>query len=84
MSGPGVGALVAAVAIVSFSAGWVFRDARARGLPLRKAVTWAALATLEWPLLLLLHRRIRPSRVRGDWPVLPAIATHSEKEESGQ
>ncbi len=71
MSGPGLGALVVAVAIVSFTAGWVFRDARARGLPLRKAVTWAVLATQEWPLLLLLYRRIRPRRVRGDRPVLP-------------
>jgi hypothetical protein len=71
MNGPGLAALVVAVAIVSFTAGWVFRDARARGLPLREAVTWAALATQEWPLLLLLYRRIRPRRIRGDRPVLP-------------
>jgi hypothetical protein len=71
MSGPGLGVLVAAVAIVSFTAGWVFRDARARALPLRKAVTWAVLTTQEWPLLLLLYRRIRPSQVRNDQPVLP-------------
>jgi hypothetical protein len=56
---------------VSFTAGWVYRDARARGLPLRKALTWAVLTTQEWPLLLLLYRRIRPRRVRGDRPVLP-------------
>jgi hypothetical protein len=71
MSGLGLDALLAAVAIVSFTGGWVFCDARARGLPLRKAVTWAVLATQEWPLLLLLYRRIRPKRVRGDRPVLP-------------
>jgi hypothetical protein len=29
-----------AVSVVSATAGWVFRDARARGLPLRKALTW--------------------------------------------
>jgi hypothetical protein len=63
--------LVVAVAVVSFTAGWVFRDARSRGLPLRKAVTWAVLTTQEWPLLLLLYRRIRPRRVRGDQSVLP-------------
>jgi hypothetical protein len=58
--------LLAAVAVVSFTAGWVFRDARARGLPLRKAVTWSVLSSQEWPLLFLLYRRVRPRRVRGD------------------
>ena len=58
--------LLIAVSIVSASAGWVFRDATARGLPRRKALTWAALSTQEWPLLLLLYRRIRPRRVRGE------------------
>lgn len=57
--------LLLAVAVVSFTAGWVFRDARARGLPLRKAVTWSVLASQEWPLFLLLYRRVRPRRVRG-------------------
>jgi hypothetical protein len=71
MKGPSLAILVAAVATVSFTAGWVFRDARARGLPLRKALTWAVLTTQEWPLLLLLYRRIRPRRVRGDRPVAP-------------
>ena len=71
MNGPRLAVLLVVVAIVSFTAGWVYRDARARGLPLRKALTWAALATQEWPLLLLLYRRIRPRRVRGDQPVLP-------------
>jgi hypothetical protein len=70
MSGPGLVVLLVAVAVASFTAGWVFRDARARGLPLRKALTWAVLTTQEWPLLLLLYRRIRPRWVRGDRPVL--------------
>lgn len=66
MRGPALAVLLVAVCVVSFTAGWVYRDARARGLPLRKAVTWAALTTQEWPLLLLLYRRVRPRRVRGD------------------
>jgi hypothetical protein len=56
--------VTAVFAIVGFSAGWVFRDARARGLPLRKAVTWAALQGVDWPIFLLLYRRARPSRVK--------------------
>lgn len=71
MSGPRLAVLMAAVSVVSFTAGWVFRDARARGLPLRKALTWALLTTQEWPLLLLLYRRIRPRRVRSDGPPMP-------------
>jgi hypothetical protein len=55
-----------AIALVSFSAGWVFRDARARGLPRRKAVTWAALQGVEWPLFLWLYRRARPTRIRSE------------------
>ena len=39
----GVILLAAVVALVFFAAGWVLADARARGLPLRKALTWAAL-----------------------------------------
>ncbi len=66
MNGPPLVVLVLAVAVVSLTAGWVFRDARARGLPLRKALTWAVLTTQEWPLLLLLYRRIRPRRVRNE------------------
>lgn len=66
MNGIGLAVLLAAVAVVSFTAGWVFRDARARGLPRRKALTWAALSSQEWPLLFLLYRRVRPRRVRGD------------------
>ena len=65
MNGIVLAVLLAAVTIVSFTAGWVFRDARARGLPLRKALTWAALSSQEWPLFLLLYRRVRP-RLRGD------------------
>lgn len=56
--------IVIAVGIVSFSAGWVFRDARARGIATRKALTWAALQGVEWPLFLWLYRRARPQRVR--------------------
>jgi hypothetical protein len=66
MSGITLAVLLIAVSVVSFTAGWVFRDARARGLPLRKALTWAALSSQEWPLFLLLYRRVRPRRVRGD------------------
>jgi hypothetical protein len=58
--------LLVAVSVASASGGWVFRDARARGLPLRKALTWAVLSTQEWPLLLLLYRRVRPRRLRGE------------------
>jgi hypothetical protein len=54
------------VSVVSATAGWVFRDAQARGLPRRKALTWAALASQEWPLFLLLYRRIRPRGLRGE------------------
>ncbi len=45
-----------------FSAGWVLRDAQARGIPRRKAFTWTALQFVEWPLFLWLYRRIRPKR----------------------
>jgi hypothetical protein len=64
--------LLIAVSVVSASAGWVLRDARARGLPMRKALTWAVLATQEWPLTLLLYGRIRPRRLRGEEPPSPA------------
>jgi hypothetical protein len=55
---------IVAIGAVSFSSGWVLRDARARGLPTRKAVTWAALQGVEWPLFLWLYRRARPTRLR--------------------
>jgi hypothetical protein len=66
MDGIGLAVALVAIAIVSFTAGWVFRDARARGLPVRKAATWAVLVSQEWPLLLLLYRRVRPRGVRGE------------------
>jgi hypothetical protein len=56
--------VVVLVATVAFSTGWVLHDARARGLPWRKAVTWALLQWIEFPLFLWLYRRIRPSRRR--------------------
>jgi hypothetical protein len=71
MSPAALTVLLIAVSVVSVSAGWVFRDARARGLPIRKAVTWAVLSTQEWPLVLLLCRRIRPRRLRGEDPSTP-------------
>lgn len=43
---------------------WVLRDARARGIPRRKAITWAALQWIEFPLFLWLYRRIRPKGKR--------------------
>jgi hypothetical protein len=52
------------VATVAFSTGWVIRDARARGLSRRKALTWAALQWIEFPLFLWLYRRIRPKGTR--------------------
>jgi hypothetical protein len=58
--------LLVAVSVVSATAGWTFRDARARGLPMRKALTWAVISTQEFPLVFLLYRRIRPRRVRGE------------------
>ena len=60
--------LQVAVGLVSATAGWVCRDARARGLPMRKALTWAAISTQEWPVTLLRYRRIRPRRIRGEEP----------------
>jgi hypothetical protein len=57
-----------AISIASATGGWVFRDARARGLPMRKALTWAVISTQEFPLIFLLYRRIRPRRVRGEEP----------------
>lgn len=53
------------VSAAAFSTGWVLRDAQARGLPRRKALTWAALQWIEFPLFLWLYRRIRPKHERG-------------------
>jgi hypothetical protein len=52
--------VMVAVSAAAFSTGWVLRDAQARGLPRRKALTWAALQWVEFPLFLWLYRRIRP------------------------
>ena len=68
MSGPGMAILLVLVIAASFSSGWVLRDARARGIPTRKAFTWAALQFVEFPVFLWLYRRIRPRR-RLDAPV---------------
>jgi hypothetical protein len=69
-----------AVSVVSGTAGWVFRDARARGLPLRKALTWAVISTQEWPLTLLLYRRIRWRRVLGEEPSGPTAQFEGERD----
>lgn len=55
--------LIVVVGAASFGAGWVLRDAQARGIPRRKAYAWAALQFIEWPLFLWLYRRIRPKRI---------------------
>jgi hypothetical protein len=60
------------VSAAAFSTGWVWRDAQARGLPRRKALTWAALQWIEFPLFLWLYRRIRP-KPRPDAPDAPDL-----------
>ena len=60
--------VIVLVGAASFSAGWVLRDAQARGIPTRKALTWAALQFVEFPVFLWLYRRIRPRR-RLDLPL---------------
>jgi hypothetical protein len=70
--------LLVAVSAGSASAGLVFRDARARGLPTRKALTWAVPQGVEWPLFLLLYRRIRRRRVRGTQPLGPAMLSSGD------
>jgi hypothetical protein len=52
------------VGAACFSAGWVLRDAQARGIPNAKAFRWSALQFVEWPLFLWLYRRTRPQRIR--------------------
>ena len=52
--------VLALVSAAAFSTGWVLRDAQARGLPRRKALTCAALQWIEFPLFLWLYRRVRP------------------------
>ena len=61
----GVVILAVVVTLVSFAAGWVLADARSRGLPRRKALTWAALQGIEFPLFFWLYRRARPRRIKG-------------------
>lgn len=60
----GTSIVVVLVSAAAFSTGWVLRDARARGIPRRKALTWAALQWVEFPLFLWLYRRIRPKGKR--------------------
>lgn len=69
MNALGDAVLVIVVVGASFSAGWVLRDARARGIPTRKAFTWSALQLVEWPLFLWLYHRVRPKRIRERDPV---------------
>ncbi len=64
--------LLIAVSVVSVTAGWTFRDARARGLSMRKALTWAVISTQEFPLVFFLYRRSRPRRIRGEEPTQSA------------
>jgi len=56
--------VIVLVAAAAFSTGWVMRDASARGIPRRKALTWAALQWVEFPLFLWLYRRARPKSRR--------------------
>jgi hypothetical protein len=53
------------IAAAGCSTGWVLHDALSRGLPRRKALTWAALQWIEFPVFLWLYCRIRP-RTRRD------------------
>jgi hypothetical protein len=55
---------VAFVAAAALATGWVLRNARARRLPRRKALTRATLQWIEFPLFLWLYRRIRPKHKR--------------------
>jgi hypothetical protein len=72
MSSGAIGDVIVLVVVsaAAFSTGWVLRDATARGLPRRKALTWAALQWVEFPLFLWLYRRIRP-HPRPDAPDAP-------------
>ncbi|MFZ0041354.1 MAG: hypothetical protein WAK93_08610 [Solirubrobacteraceae bacterium] len=62
MIDPGDLLAIVLVAAAVASSVWVLRDARARGIPRRKAFTWAALQFVEWPVFLWLYHRIRPRR----------------------
>ena len=75
MSSTTVGDLIVLVFVsaAAFSTGWVIRDASARGIPRRKALTWAALQWIEFPLFLWLYRRARPKRRRRPNGGTPAV-----------
>ncbi len=62
MSSTAVGDIVmfVLIAAAACSTGWVLHDALSRGLPRRKALTWAALQWIEFPVFLWLYCRIRP------------------------
>lgn len=62
MSSVAVGDVILALVVTAaaLSTVWVLRDASARGLPRRKALTWAILQWVEFPLFLWLYRRVRP------------------------
>jgi hypothetical protein len=66
MSGATIGQVIVVLVVsaAAFSTGWVIRDAAARGIPRRKALVWAALQWVEFPLFLWLYRRARPKRRR--------------------
>jgi hypothetical protein len=66
----GVVIVIALVAAAAFSSAWVIRDASLRNIPRRKALTWAALQWIEFPLFLWLYRRARP-KGRRPRPVTP-------------
>jgi hypothetical protein len=72
MTGGQIGTVIAIalVAAAALSSVWVIRDASLRNIPRRKALTWAALQWIEFPLFLWLYRRARPKTVRSR-PVIP-------------
>jgi hypothetical protein len=72
MSAGQIGDVIAAVlvAAAAVSSVWVIRDAHLRNIPRRKALTWAALQWIEFPLFLWLYRRARPKGTRAR-PVTP-------------
>jgi hypothetical protein len=74
MSSAQIGEVIAIALVVAaaFSSVWVIRDASLRNIPRRKALTWAVLQWIEFPLFLWLYRRARPKGVRSrSRPVTP-------------
>jgi hypothetical protein len=59
--------LISVCMTVAISDGYVFVGARARGLPVRRAVAWSALQAIEFPLFVWLGRRARPKRFKGEY-----------------